>query len=123
MAFIVSASDDDECVLLNGGCAHTCVNFDGGYACSCREGFASASDSDCLGQQTTTSCLPTDSTKCASYQIRIDFACLQISTNVLPPMAAVLTHALTLRGVISALAERGISWAETEGPVKMPMNV
>ncbi|TRY79920.1 hypothetical protein TCAL_16074 [Tigriopus californicus] len=31
--------DVDECSQDNGGCAHLCVNEQGGYTCGCRDGF------------------------------------------------------------------------------------
>ena len=31
-------------MVLNGGCAHDCVNLDGSFECSCRDGFSLESD-------------------------------------------------------------------------------
>ncbi len=32
-------ADIDECVVSNGGCSQNCINLEGGYECSCRQGF------------------------------------------------------------------------------------
>lgn len=37
--FPLTISDVDECEDNNGDCEHRCVNEDGGYRCTCREGF------------------------------------------------------------------------------------
>ena len=37
-------TDVDECVNNNGGCAHTCTNFVGGFNCSCNDGFQLMND-------------------------------------------------------------------------------
>ena len=37
-------ADIDECLELNGNCAHNCVNLIGSHECSCREGFTLAGD-------------------------------------------------------------------------------
>ncbi len=43
-------TDIDECVLLNGGCAHNCINLNGGHECACRDGFTLEADNrNCLG--------------------------------------------------------------------------
>ena len=48
----------DLCARENGGCSHICTNVPGGRECSCREGFALASDGQlCLGKQITISIL------------------------------------------------------------------
>ena len=31
--------DVDECHVKNGGCSHTCINSDGGYSCTCKNGY------------------------------------------------------------------------------------
>jgi len=37
--FIFVCSDDNECANHNGGCAHECVNIEGGHFCRCNEGY------------------------------------------------------------------------------------
>ncbi|KAK2161636.1 hypothetical protein NP493_1568g00016 [Ridgeia piscesae] len=37
-------TDIDECLTNTGGCAHICTNFDGGFNCSCSEGFKLMND-------------------------------------------------------------------------------
>ncbi|KAK2151947.1 hypothetical protein NP493_2549g00003, partial [Ridgeia piscesae] len=34
-----SCDDVDECKTKKGGCDHSCTNFDGGFNCSCNDGF------------------------------------------------------------------------------------
>ena len=36
--------DIDECLTSNGGCDHNCLNFEGSYECSCRDGYSLTSD-------------------------------------------------------------------------------
>lgn len=31
--------DLDECKRNNGGCEHSCHNYEGGYWCSCKDGY------------------------------------------------------------------------------------
>lgn len=31
--------DSDECLVNNGGCDQECNNYEGGYSCTCEEGF------------------------------------------------------------------------------------
>ena len=36
--------------MKNGGCSHDCMNTDGGYVCSCNEGFEIGNDQhSCIG--------------------------------------------------------------------------
>jgi hypothetical protein len=56
MGFGSYCRDVDECLLLNGGCEHTCVNFDGGHRCSCRSGYELRQDGF--------SCMPRCSRSC-----------------------------------------------------------
>ena len=42
--FLHSCTDINECSTNNGGCAHSCVNTQGSFTCSCRSGFQLASD-------------------------------------------------------------------------------
>ena len=34
----------DECATNNGGCQYECINFEGGYECTCPDGMFLASD-------------------------------------------------------------------------------
>ena len=36
--------DDNECLINNGGCDHTCVNTNGSYHCMCNDTFTLDSD-------------------------------------------------------------------------------
>ena len=48
---IITTSDINECSTNNGGCAHTCTNSVGSYACSCNTGFALDTDNHgCIGK-------------------------------------------------------------------------
>ena len=48
---IITTSDINECSTNNGGCAHTCTNSVGSYACSCNIGFALDADNHgCIGK-------------------------------------------------------------------------
>ena len=37
--------DVDDCDTLNGGCDHNCLNLEGSFECSCRDGFVLGEDS------------------------------------------------------------------------------
>ena len=41
---LVNFADINECLVDNGGCDHTCQNYDGGRYCSCRSGYRLATD-------------------------------------------------------------------------------
>ena len=44
-------TDVNECETENGGCAHSCFNYEGGFNCSCDVGYVlSANESDCIGK-------------------------------------------------------------------------
>ena len=43
--------DVNECLVKNGGCHQTCINFDGSYRCDCTNGYQLAPDmSTCVGK-------------------------------------------------------------------------
>ena len=43
-------SDINECQSANGGCGHICMNSEGSFACSCRQGYTLSSDGfSCTG--------------------------------------------------------------------------
>lgn len=44
-----SLIDIDECAIL-GICQHECTNIDGGYFCSCREGYQLVNGHNCTGK-------------------------------------------------------------------------
>ena len=46
---ILNVTDDNECDVNYGGCSHLCVNFIGGYNCTCRRGFHLVKDKICEG--------------------------------------------------------------------------
>ena len=37
-------ADIDECLEKTAGCDHICTNFDGGFNCSCTDGFQLMND-------------------------------------------------------------------------------
>ena len=37
--FLPFLSDIDECLVNNGDCQNECINFAGGYSCTCLEGY------------------------------------------------------------------------------------
>ena len=37
-------SDQDECLVNNGGCQYHCINTVGSYTCSCNDGFSLSKD-------------------------------------------------------------------------------
>ena len=39
--------DCNECTKKNGGCAHHCKNFDGGFSCSCNDGYKLINGNNC----------------------------------------------------------------------------
>ena len=42
--------DENECADLNGGCHQTCNNTDGGFFCSCNQGYDLQPDNiTCIG--------------------------------------------------------------------------
>ena len=43
-SFFLFFPDVNECDTDNGGCEHTCLNFDGRYDCECDNGFLLAAD-------------------------------------------------------------------------------
>ena len=50
LPLIIELPDVNECEVNNGGCAHTCTNVEGGFICSCEEGFILASDKMSCGE-------------------------------------------------------------------------
>ena len=43
-------ADINECESNAAGCEHGCTNFDGGYSCTCEDGYALSRDlRSCLG--------------------------------------------------------------------------
>ena len=45
-------SDLNECKDENGGCEHTCVNTNGSYECTCKDGYQLTKDKKkCQGKQ------------------------------------------------------------------------
>lgn len=51
-------TDIDECETSNGGCAHNCINLEGSYECSCREGFELSGDNRTCGDVDECSATP-----------------------------------------------------------------
>ena len=56
--------DVDDCDTLNGGCDHNCLNLEGSFECSCRDGFALGEDSmscedidECLADECSHTCV------------------------------------------------------------------
>ena len=50
-------ADIDECTENTDGCQHTCINTDGSFQCSCRDGFRLGNDGrSCVGKFAT-SCM------------------------------------------------------------------
>ena len=44
-------TDINECLSNNGGCEHNCMNVDGGFNCTCAEGFELAANGfGCFGK-------------------------------------------------------------------------
>ena len=41
---LILVADIDECLVSNGGCTQHCLNHEGSYECSCRDGFELISD-------------------------------------------------------------------------------
>ena len=46
---LFTLEDIDECAMENGGCDHSCHNYDGGRYCSCNVGYRLATDTTCEG--------------------------------------------------------------------------
>ena len=42
--FSLTFADINECLDRNGGCSQKCLNFDGGYRCSCKAGYVLGHD-------------------------------------------------------------------------------
>ena len=75
--------DIDECELSNGGCEHHCSNLIGSYGCSCDDGFVlNSDDRNCTGRYIH---------RVIQSMVDTTITCIQISTNVRPPMAGVTT--------------------------------
>lgn len=60
-------SDVDECAVLNGGCDHNCTDSEGGYECSCRDGYI----------------LESDNTTCVDVNECLSSPCVHSCTNLL----------------------------------------
>ena len=43
-------SDENECLVDNGGCEHVCVNTNDGFFCTCEQGFTLESGKYCDGK-------------------------------------------------------------------------
>ena len=43
-------SDENECLVDNGGCEHMCVNTNDGFFCTCEQGFTLESGKYCDGK-------------------------------------------------------------------------
>ena len=43
-------SDENECLVDNGGCEHMCVNTNDGFFCTCEQGFTLESGKYCEGK-------------------------------------------------------------------------
>ena len=45
------STDDNECLIDNGGCEHECVNIGGSFECHCQNGYRLSSDGfNCIGE-------------------------------------------------------------------------
>ena len=50
---LLIVSDINECSEYNGGCDHTCTNFNGSYSCACDNGYTLHNDNhSCFGKYT-----------------------------------------------------------------------
>ena len=48
---LVFISDKDECDISNGGCDDVCVNIEGSYTCTCRNGYVmDTTTNKCIGE-------------------------------------------------------------------------
>ena len=49
--FALCTSDQNECEVFNGLCAHTCTNTNGSYFCSCEKGYQLGTEGrNCTGK-------------------------------------------------------------------------
>ena len=45
-------TDDNECLVDNGGCDYECVNLEGSFECHCSDGYRLSSNGfNCVGKQ------------------------------------------------------------------------
>ncbi|XP_035688620.1 complement component C1q receptor-like [Branchiostoma floridae] len=61
--YFICQTDINECHRSNGGCSHNCVNTDGSYRCTCRDGY----------QQSGSSCI--DKNECSNNNGGCDQIC------------------------------------------------
>ena len=55
LTLYLSFSDINECDDSNGGCQHNCVDSDGSYSCTCRNGYDLVNFTQCSGMSVSLS--------------------------------------------------------------------
>lgn len=56
--FTIHTLDTDECSIKTDDCEHTCIDTEGGYNCSCYEGFKLMNDNKCEGKSNVSTLYP-----------------------------------------------------------------
>ena len=74
-------SDNDECLVDNGGCPQSCNNTPGSYHCQCWNGYKMNNDSVCTGMHSRSLILNHPKLLLVTYIVRNTywyFACIQV---------------------------------------------
>lgn len=70
---LLLCSDVDECAQSNGGCQQNCFNTEGGWECSCENGFVLLNGRNCQGKRE----------KCVLFSSSVHAKCLFCMGKVL----------------------------------------
>ena len=90
------STDIDECSLEIDNCTQICLDTQGSYSCSCRDGYTLDSDGrDCNGTFTDTSCMNVHDTLELAVGLCMCVACSQMWMSVHWAMTSVIRPATT----------------------------